>query len=238
MAIASLRAGQWMSAVATIDEHVHLGTDNEFNLAAYRYRADASDDATRGSLDVVARANIGDFVNRIVPGSLVRQLPDAEFADCRTFILVSVLGMVTLVVVLPPARFAQLQAVQAIMAERARVRTRVRVVRECDMRTPCARILFSMVCLSGGRTRCLRTDHCEPCTQSPGGLSHTAWRAFRRPGKLPPQPALNALDGDLLEALLDMPRADVEALVAEVPAKERVAVDELLKVVEDLQRMH
>lgn len=80
-----------------------------------RYNRDAEDDSTKMALDSVLDFNMGDFVNRIRPGSLVMQLPDAEMARCPVYIAVSVLGMISLCIMLPKNRFQQLQALQSVM---------------------------------------------------------------------------------------------------------------------------
>jgi hypothetical protein len=49
---------------------------------------------------------------------------------------------------------------------------------------------------------------------------------------------LNAIDGDLVELLLDLPNEDMEQVIAEVPPSDRLPLPEILKLVEDLQRLH
>ena len=51
-------------------------------------------------------------------------------------------------------------------------------------------------------------------------------------------PAKNCLDGDLLEQVLDMHKSEVQAMVDRIPEKDRLPVDEVIKLIEDLQRMH
>ena len=46
------------------------------------------------------------------------------------------------------------------------------------------------------------------------------------------------IDGDLVELLLDLPKSEVARVVDKIPPGERIATDELVKLVEDLQRMH
>jgi DNA damage-binding protein 1 len=65
-----------------------------------------------------------------------------------------------------------------------------------------------------------------------GGLSHTEWRAFyneRRTAE-----ATNFIDGDLVEAFLDLPRDKMEEVVTGLD----VTVDELISRVEELARLH
>jgi len=68
--------------------------------------------------------------------------------------------------------------------------------------------------------------------QGVGGLSHSAWRAFRTERKA--VDAHNMLDGDLIEAFLSLRRPQMEQVVEGLG----VSVDELCKRIEDLQRMY
>ena len=65
-----------------------------------------------------------------------------------------------------------------------------------------------------------------------GGLSHTAWRSFSNERKT--AEASNFIDGDLVEALLDLPRARA----ADVANQVAMEVGELIKRVEDLASLH
>ena len=116
-------AARWTTAVAAYSDTMALAADNEFNLVALRYNDDADDDATRSELDRVAHFNAADFVNRIREGGLVMQLPDAEFAACRTFVFASVLGTIGMAVMLPKQRFEQLAALQAALQEHIKARS-------------------------------------------------------------------------------------------------------------------
>jgi CPSF A subunit region len=89
---------------------------------ALRYNDDADNDATKSDLDRVAQFNVGDCINRIRPGGLIMQLPEAEFAGCKTFIMGSILGMISLVVLLPKHRYEQLAALQTAMQGHVKVR--------------------------------------------------------------------------------------------------------------------
>jgi DNA damage-binding protein 1 len=66
-----------------------------------------------------------------------------------------------------------------------------------------------------------------------GGMTHAAWRAFRNDRK--DVDATNVIDGDLIEAYLNLAPADM-AKVCE--GLSNVTVDELTKRVEDLARLH
>jgi hypothetical protein len=51
-------------------------------------------------------------------------------------------------------------------------------------------------------------------------------------------PAKNCIDGDLIEQLLDLPKEDMETIVSKTPAENRLPLDELVKLIEELQRLH
>ena len=75
-------------------------------------------------------------------------------------------------------------------------------------------------------------DKLRHVIQGVGGLSHSAWRAFRNEHKT--VDATNVLDGDLIERFLDLKRSEMEQVVAGLG----VTVDELAKRIEDLARLH
>lgn len=65
-----------------------------------------------------------------------------------------------------------------------------------------------------------------------GGLSHEQWRSFYNEKKT--ADAKNFLDGDLIESFLDLSRAKMD----EVSKSMSVPVEELMKRVEELTRLH
>ena len=114
-------AARWTYSIAAIDDRLSLACDNEHNLVALRYNDDAETDAGKADLDRVAQFNVGDCINRIRAGGLIMQLPDAEFAACKSFVLGSVLGMISLLVLLPKHRFDQLLSLQTAMQSHIKV---------------------------------------------------------------------------------------------------------------------
>ena len=114
-------AARWTYSIAAIDDRLSLACDNEHNLVALRYNDDAETDASKADLDRVAQFNVGDCINRIRAGGLIMQLPDAEFAACKSFVLGSVLGMISLLVLLPKHRFDQLLSLQTAMQSHIKV---------------------------------------------------------------------------------------------------------------------
>jgi hypothetical protein len=117
-----IHAARWTSAVAAYNDNLSLVTDNEYNLVALRYNGHAEEDSDKAELDRVSQINLGDFVNRIKQGSLMMQLPDAEFSSCKMFILAGKSGMITLVVMLPQTRYRQLLALQTALQRHIKVR--------------------------------------------------------------------------------------------------------------------
>ena len=72
--------------------------------------------------------------------------------------------------------------------------------------------------------------------QGVGGLLHSDFRAHRTErSKAPP---INAIDGDLVELLLELSNSEQDRVLDKIPSSERIPKPELTKLVEDLQRMH
>ena len=67
----------WMTAVAAVDHETYLGAEHSYNFLLARRHAEAVTDEERGRLDVVGEYHLGEFVNRILPGSLVMQPAEA-----------------------------------------------------------------------------------------------------------------------------------------------------------------
>lgn len=65
-----------------------------------------------------------------------------------------------------------------------------------------------------------------------GGLSHATWRSFTNDRKT--QDAYNVVDGDLIEAYLELPAHKQQEVVKGLA----ISADELTKMVEDLARLH
>ncbi|KJE89467.1 UV-damaged DNA binding protein, variant [Capsaspora owczarzaki ATCC 30864] len=70
-----------------------------------------------------------------------------------------------------------------------------------------------------------------------GGLNHSAWRSFCNERRL--TEAKGFIDGDLIECFLDLPRDKMQVVVTGlVRDGQPVSVDDLLKYVEELARIH
>lgn len=75
--------------------------------------------------------------------------------------------------------------------------------------------------------------------QGVGGLLHSGWRSrSAADSRGDVVAAKNCIDGDLVEQLLDLPKEDMETIVAKMPEQHRLPLDELVKLIEELQRLH
>lgn len=78
--------------------------------------------------------------------------------------------------------------------------------------------------------------------KSVGKISHDFWRSFSTERKT--EVAIGFIDGDLIESFLDLPRDKMQEVVSGLVMEESngvkkdVGVDELVKIIEDLARIH
>lgn len=138
-----LCAARWCTAVAAVSDTIYAATDNNHNFTMLRYNQDAPDDHAKQMMETVVEYNLGDMVNRIQPGNLVMQLPDAELAKCPVYIMCTVLGMISLCILLPEHRFKQLMALQKEMLGHVKVHLPTHVMTSSDvqcLRDNCAKI--------------------------------------------------------------------------------------------------
>ena len=211
--------------MAAVSDTIYATMDNNNNLTMLRYNQDAADDHAKQMMEPVVEYHVGDMVNRIQPGNLVMQLPDAELANCPVYIMCTILGMISLCILLPENRFTQLMALQKEMTSFIKVLSRAHALE------------WHAGAIQLGRMQALRS---RSVVQGVGGLQHHAWRSpcSSSEPRSDMLPAQNCLDGDLLEQVLDMQKSEVQAMVDRIPAKDRLPVDDIIKLIEDLQRMH
>lgn len=75
--------------------------------------------------------------------------------------------------------------------------------------------------------------------QGIGGLLHSGWRArSTADSRGDVIPAKSCIDGDLVEQLLDLSKEDMETIVSKIPEPHRLPLDEFVKLIEELQRLH
>ncbi|KAJ9531675.1 hypothetical protein QJQ45_021824 [Haematococcus lacustris] len=118
-------ASNWTTAVAMLDDDTYLAAENSFNLLTVRKNPDAATDEDRQRLEpqpplllltqVVGEFHVGEFINRIRPGSLVMRLPDSGLAALPTQLYGTLDGALGLLVSLPPPTFEFLNRLQEAM---------------------------------------------------------------------------------------------------------------------------
>jgi hypothetical protein len=69
-----------------------------------------------------------------------------------------------------------------------------------------------------------------------GGFDHESWRRFKDERHV--YPSSGFIDGDLVEALLDLPPAKAREVVAAVWPNGEHAYEDVCRRVEELQRLH
>jgi DNA damage-binding protein 1 len=78
--------------------------------------------------------------------------------------------------------------------------------------------------------------------KSVGKIAHNFWRSFTNDAKI--EPAEGFIDGDLIESFLDLSRKDMTEVVQGIlisdgsGMKREATVDDIIKIVEDLTRIH
>ena len=78
--------------------------------------------------------------------------------------------------------------------------------------------------------------------KSVGKIAHSFWRSFTNDAKV--EPAEGFIDGDLIESFLDLSRKDMMEVVQGIQIndgsgmKREATVDDIIKIVEDLTRIH
>ncbi|KAK9497804.1 hypothetical protein O3M35_003726 [Rhynocoris fuscipes] len=209
----------WMTAIEILDDDTFLGAENSFNLFICQKDSSATNDEERQLMQEVAQFHLGDMVNIFRHGSLVMQhLGETTTPTYGSVLFGTVSGAVGVVTTIPHDLFDLLSELQERLAT---------------------------------------------TIKSVGKINHSFWRSFTSEVKT--EPAEGFIDGDLIECFLDLPRKDMEDVVAglqyptsstlisgsEGPVFGRVSngsgggvpkqdftIDTLIKIVEDLTRIH
>ncbi len=71
-----------------------------------------------------------------------------------------------------------------------------------------------------------------------GGLDHQEWRSFQSPFSKASVPSSGHVDGDLIEQLLDLKPESMAAVFAELNKTAQVDQEGVIKLVEELARLH
>jgi len=203
----------WMTAVAALDDEVYTGGENGFNMITLRRRSGAVNEDERAQLDLVGTFHTGDFINRLLPGSLVMRedRPAGAGADAtsaaalaaQTLLYGAVSGAVGVMVRLSPEDFALLRRVEVALND----------------------VVKGIGGFRHGEWRAFATEAAGPSS----GFGTTALGAGGAAAS-----ARGYIDGDLIERYLDLDR-NKAAVVAEAVD---LSVEDLTKRVEELARLH
>jgi len=107
----------WMTAIEMLDDDKFIGTENSFNLFTVGRNPDASSEEERTRLEKHGEFHLGEFVNRISPGSLVMQMPESESIASQTLVFGCVSGMIGVIATLPPDTYEFFLQVQKAMTQ-------------------------------------------------------------------------------------------------------------------------
>lgn len=107
--------GNWMTAVAILDDDTYIGAENSYNLFTVRKNSDAATDDERMRLEVTGEMHLGEAVNRFRRGSLVMRLPDSEAGSIPTLLFCTINGVIGVVASLPEAMFQKLTRLQTCL---------------------------------------------------------------------------------------------------------------------------
>lgn len=216
-----------MTAVEIIDDDHFIGAEHMSNLIICRRNADAAADAERAQLKTVGEYHHGDFINVIRhgaaarrayasmcvrprsrrrrrragthTGSLAMYVPEAVAADkaamapSPSLLFAGHSGAVYVLATLPPALFYFLAQLQERMSKAIRG-----VGGFTHELYPLRRLRHT----AAPARRCSAVSLNRPCT----------WRSFRNEHKV--APASGFIDGDLIEAFLDLSATEQQQVCA------------------------
>ncbi|KAL7406714.1 hypothetical protein ABVT39_024961 [Epinephelus coioides] len=222
----------WMSAVEILDDDNFLGAENAFNLFVCQKDSAATTDEERQHLQEVGVFHLGEFVNVFCHGSLVLQnLGESSTPTQGSVLFGTVNGMIGLVTSLSEGWYSLLLDLQN------RLNKVIKSVGKIE------HSLYPSYIYS--QTRHLL----EPALTGVAGSSKPGeWRAdaclksFHTERKT--EQATGFIDGDLIESFLDLGRAKMQEVVSTLQIddgsgmKREATVDEVIKIVEELTRIH
>ncbi|KAH0621079.1 hypothetical protein JD844_022103, partial [Phrynosoma platyrhinos] len=203
----------WMSAVEILDDDNFLGAENAFNLFVCQKDSAATTDEERQHLQEFGLFHLGEFVNVFCHGSLVMQnLGETSTPTQGSVLFGTVNGMIGLVTSLSESWYNLLLDVQN------RLNKVIKSVGKIEHSLYPFLVFFVSLILD--------------CT----------WRSFHTERKT--EPATGFIDGDLIESFLDISRPKMQEVVANLQIddgsgmKREATVDDLIKIVEELTRIH
>ncbi|KTF73465.1 hypothetical protein cypCar_00044958, partial [Cyprinus carpio] len=202
----------WMSAVEILDDDNFLGAENAFNLFVCQKDSAATTDEERQHLQEVGLFHLGEFVNVFSHGSLVLQnLGESSTPTQGSVLFGTVNGMIGLVTSLSEGWYSLLLDLQ---------------------------IRLNKVIKSVGKIE----HSLYPSAALTDSLTSATWRSFHTERKT--EQATGFIDGDLIESFLDLGRAKMQEVVSTLQIddgsgmKREATVDEVIKIVEELTRIH
>ncbi|NWQ68532.1 DDB1 protein, partial [Neopipo cinnamomea] len=206
----------WMSAVEILDDDNFLGAENAFNLFVCQKDSAATTDEERQHLQEVGLSHLGEFVNVFCHGSLVMQnLGETSTPTQGSVLFGTVNGMIGLVTSLSESWYNLL----------------------LDMQNRLNKVIKSV----GKIEHSLYPLGFRPGTCRGRGLLGGIG-SFHTERKT--EPATGFIDGDLIESFLDISRPKMQEVVANLQIddgsgmKREATVDDLIKIVEELTRIH
>ncbi|KAJ8252016.1 hypothetical protein COCON_G00213280 [Conger conger] len=216
----------WMSAVEILDDDNFLGAENAFNLFVCQKDSAATTDEERQHLQEVGAFHLGEFVNVFSHGSLVLQnLGESSTPTQGSVLFGTVNGMIGLVTSLSEGWYSLLMDLQN------RLNKVIKSVGKIE------HSLYPSLCRSAV-CRLRRTARRAVASLTP----RATWRSFHTERKS--EQATGFIDGDLIESFLDLGRAKMQEVVSSLQIddgsgmKREATVDEVIKIVEELTRIH
>ncbi|XP_016371823.1 DNA damage-binding protein 1 [Sinocyclocheilus rhinocerous] len=202
----------WMSAVEILDDDNFLGAENAFNLFVCQKDSAATTDEERQHLQEVGLFHLGEFVNVFSHGSLVLQnLGESSTPTQGSVLFGTVNGMIGLVTSLSEGWYSLL----------------------LDLQNRLNKVIKSVG----------KIEHSlYPSAAVRDSLTSATWRSFHTERKT--EQATGFIDGDLIESFLDLGRAKMQEVVSTLQMddgsgmKREATVDEVIKIVEELTRIH
>ena len=176
--------GKWMTAIEMFSDERFIGAETNGNMFCACKNNDALTDEAIKTLNITGQYHLGDFINRFRKGSLVMtsarsdeiaatSLSSTEnkldFAITPTLLFGTVDGLLGVVAPLTLGQYKILLALQKALSE----------------------VIHGV-----------------------GGLTHAEWRSYLNDRKPKQDPAFGFIDGDLIEAFLDLKRQDMERVLS------------------------
>uniref|UniRef100_A0A7S2S558 DNA damage-binding protein 1 n=1 Tax=Mucochytrium quahogii TaxID=96639 RepID=A0A7S2S558_9STRA len=202
----------WMTAVGICDDDTYIGAETHLNLFTVQKNSTAVTEEARHMLNVCGEFHLGEFVNRFHHGSLVMQSAQQQTDMMKTGGTASS----TLPKVSDDDQVSE--TVMGILNSSAKPEMLFCTVNG---------VIGVIASLTEGQYKLLRrVEKALSCViQGVGGLSHSAWRSFTNDRKSLPN-RTGYIDGDLIEAFLELPDEDVKRVVDMVNGKVPLGVDE------------